>query len=102
MNSNQDQLERHFTFAAIDNIEETGADWTRDLERLRAGETTAAALLELCLEGADEDRVQGWRDYVDGLVAIIPVVDPEEEAACRGDYLMDQARDDAATGDRWS
>lgn len=32
--------------------------------------------------------------------ALAPVVDPEEAAACRGDYLMDQARDDRATGDR--
>lgn len=100
MNSNTDQLERHFSFAAIENIEETDADWTHDLQRLRDGSTTPEALLDFCLDGADPDRVQGWRDYVDGLVAIIPVHDPEEEAACRGDYLMDQARDDRATGDR--
>jgi hypothetical protein len=94
------ELTRIFTYAAIENIEETGADWSHDLDRLREGETTPEALLDFCLDGAGEDRVQGWRDYVDGLVAIIPVHDPEEEEACRGDWIHDSQRDDRATGDR--
>jgi hypothetical protein len=53
-----------FTHAAMQNIEETGADVADDLEAMIAGTHTRETLLAFCLEGADEDRVEGWRDYV--------------------------------------
>lgn len=58
----------NFSKAALANIEETGADSTEDLNRLRAGLTREALLAE-CLNQADPDREEGWRDYVDALVA---------------------------------
>lgn len=58
-----------FTTATLANLEETGTDWREDLAALRSGETTESALLELCLDGADDDRVDGWREYVAALVA---------------------------------
>lgn len=58
-----------FTTEAQENIAETGADWESDLRALKSGEHTEESLLELCLNGADEDRVQGWREYVETLVA---------------------------------
>lgn len=88
-----------FSDAALENIEETGADWTYDLERLREGRFTEESLLEHCLDGADDDRVQGWRDYVATLVALGPARDLDDEAACRADALYDQMRDDELTGD---
>jgi hypothetical protein len=53
--------------AAQLNVEETGCDPLDDLAALRDGRHTAASLLALCLDGADEDRVTGWREYVDAL-----------------------------------
>lgn len=56
-----------FTPAALACIAETGADHAADLAALRAGRTTPAALLAHCLDGADDDRAEGWRDYVSAL-----------------------------------
>lgn len=53
-----------FSTAAQQNIDETGCDPQDDLYRVRVGEQTREGLLSLCLDGAEEDRVQGWRDYV--------------------------------------
>lgn len=50
------------------NLEETGVDYWSDLEALRSGEHTAESLLAYCLDGADEDRVEAWREYVSALV----------------------------------
>lgn len=60
-----------FTSAALANIAETGADWSADLAALRAGTLTASALLGHCLDGADDDRAEGWREYVATLEASI-------------------------------
>jgi hypothetical protein len=49
-------------------VEETGADVGEDMEALRSGKHTPESLLAFCLDGADDDRVQGWRDYVAALV----------------------------------
>lgn len=57
--------------AAATNVEETGVDVAADLAALRSGEHTAESLLAHCLDGADEDRVEGWRDYVSALVAAV-------------------------------
>lgn len=54
------------------NIDETGASPLDDLAQLRSGAQTAASLLEHCLDGADEDRVEGWREYVAALVEAVP------------------------------
>lgn len=91
-------FEPDFTDAALENIAETGADWAHDLERLRDG-MTESDLLALCLEGADADREQGWREYVETLAAVGPARDPAEEAAYAADRAYDQAKDDALTGD---
>lgn len=58
-----------FTCAAASNIEETGCDVEGDLYELRTGKTTRERLLAACLDGADTDHVQGWRDYVAAIVA---------------------------------
>lgn len=52
------------TDAAVENINETGTDVAADLAAIRSGEHTAESLLAECLNGADDDRVQGWREYV--------------------------------------
>lgn len=57
-----------FSAAALEAIEETSADWKRDLLALRHGATTAETLLAKCLDGADDDRAEGWRDYVSALM----------------------------------
>lgn len=64
-----------FSRAALENIEETGANWRRDLEQLLGGSHTPATLLEFCLDGAEPDREQGWRDYVAALEALMPARD---------------------------
>jgi len=53
-----------FSQAALENIKETGIDPADDVARVRAGLSPDALLAE-CLEGADEDRVEGWREYVE-------------------------------------
>ena len=58
-----------FTAAAMDNIAETSADVEADLAALRSGQHNESSLLAFCLDGAAEDRVAGWRDYVATLVA---------------------------------
>lgn len=49
-----------FTGAALENIAETGIDPQDDLAAVSAGSMTPEQLLEHCLDGADEDRRQGW------------------------------------------
>jgi hypothetical protein len=49
------------------NVDETGADPEEDAYAIRHGETTREKLLAECLDGADEDRVQGWHEYVDAV-----------------------------------
>lgn len=58
-----------FTSAAIQNIEETSADVAADVAALRSGAHTRESLLAHCLDGADDDRAQGWHEYVDAVVA---------------------------------
>lgn len=65
-----------FSEAAQQNIDETGADYEVDLYELRTGRITAESLLAHCLDGAGEDREQGWRDYVAALVAAGGVEQP--------------------------
>lgn len=50
--------------AAAACVEEAGVDVDADVAALRDGRTTPAALLRACLDGADDARVQGWREYV--------------------------------------
>lgn len=68
-----------FTRAALDAIEETGVDPTDDLDALRCGRMTAADLLARCLDGADADRAEGWRDYVSALARCADVTFPDAE-----------------------
>ena len=61
-----------FTPAAASNIEETGIDADeihRDVRSICNGDSSEYALLGRCLDGADPDRVEGWRDYVSAIVA---------------------------------
>ena len=60
-----------FTKAAQENIDETGCDVEADLAALRSGAHTRESLLAHCLDGADPDREEGWREYVEALVAAI-------------------------------
>jgi uncharacterized protein (DUF1786 family) len=62
----------NWTPAAMEVAEETGlrhAEVADEIERVRNGELTREALLARCLDGADEDRVAGWTEYVDAVVA---------------------------------
>jgi hypothetical protein len=56
-----------FSKAALESIEETGINPVEDLERLLMHRVTPAELLEECLQGAEDDREEGWRDYVSAL-----------------------------------
>ena len=57
-----------FSRTAQANIDETGAFPLDDLAQLRSGAQTGASLLAYCLDGADEDRADGWIEYVTTLV----------------------------------
>lgn len=61
-------LREKLTTAALLNVQETGINPSEDLESLIGGET-AESILARCLDGADDDRVQGWREYVETLEA---------------------------------
>lgn len=56
--------------AAQECVEETGIDPLDDVEAIRTGKHTAETLLGECLDGADEDRVEGWREYVAEIVRV--------------------------------
>lgn len=42
-----------------------------DLAALREGKHTAESLLAYCLDGADEAEAEGWREYVEAVVAAV-------------------------------
>ena len=54
------------TRAAAENVLETGTNVTADVEAARC---LQSSWQEECLDGADEDRLQGWRDYIDAVMA---------------------------------
>jgi hypothetical protein len=58
-----------FSRAAAEAIVETGCDPLEDVEAIRSGAHTETSLLAYCLDGADEDRVEAWREYVATIVA---------------------------------
>ncbi len=58
----------HLTKAALENVLATGIDPQLDVEALVAGTASAEDLLSLCLDGADENAVDGWREYVRAVV----------------------------------
>lgn len=65
-----------WTSEAMAVAEETGLDMDEiasDIGRVRDGRDTRADLLARCLDGADADRVQGWTEYVDAVVAAASV-----------------------------
>lgn len=77
-----------FTPAALANIQETGCDPNADVAALRSGQYSIASLLTHCLDGADADREQGWRDYVSALADALDFVTVETmpdwcRASCR-------------------
>lgn len=57
-----------FSDAAMACIEESGVDVTDDIRSVERGEETRESLLTRCLNGADADREQGWREYVSAVV----------------------------------
>ena len=89
------------TRAAALNVAETGIDVSDDVARLRRGATDAEALLAECLDGADDDRVEGWRDYVLAVAAAAPTlkVDLAIEADDGGDVSACRARLDLVVDD---
>ena len=64
------------SLAAARCAEESGVNVEEDLDSLRSGLLTSAALLDACLDGADDDRVEGWRDYVSALSAHLAAEEP--------------------------
>ena len=89
-----------FTRAALENIEETGIVPARDLARLNAGLSPDDLLAE-CLDGADADRVPGWRDYVRELECAMRSLDeePDSERTQLADHLMQDAKDRRERGE---
>lgn len=57
------------TAAAAMNVEECSVDVLADAARMQRG-LTVEALLSECLDGADADRVQGWREYVEAVADV--------------------------------
>lgn len=64
------------TVAAAENVAEGGMDVAADVAALRAGTATRETLLAECLDGADDDRIQGWHDYVSSVTAAVDDVAP--------------------------
>ena len=64
-----------FSEAALRCIEETGTNIEDDVDALRDGSMSPAELLTHCLDGADEDRYQGWLDYVNELGRAVMAAD---------------------------
>ena len=60
---------------AIELITETGADPATDVRALRTGAHTRASMLAYCLDGAEGDRVDGWTEYVEAVVAVAIVAE---------------------------
>jgi hypothetical protein len=56
------------THLALENVAETGIDPADDVCRVATAGLSRADLLAECLDGADDDRVAGWREYVDAVV----------------------------------
>lgn len=57
--------------AARENMTEAGLtvrDVCADVDAIRSGAHTRESLLAFCMSGADEDRAQGWADYVGYIV----------------------------------
>ena len=52
-----------FSHDALSSIEETGCDPDADLQALVTGTQTPAGLWAHCVDGADDDRLDGWKDY---------------------------------------
>lgn len=74
-----------FSKAALECIEETDPEVLADMDKVRSGLLSRETLLMACLDGADDDRTRGWRDYVDEIVrvaqspSIIEIVSGEGE-----------------------
>ena len=79
------------TDAASENVRECGVDARKDIARVRNG-LTADQLLSECLDGADEDQVGGWADYVDAVIEAAMTPEDVEalriEAAAHGDIEL--------------
>lgn len=85
----QEQLDRFkFSDAALEAIEEMDADFEADAAQIADGRLTREALLVHCLNGAEPDREQGWRDYVDAIVAA-----SQSRAATARLLRLDEERD---------
>jgi len=56
---------------AISNVLETGISVREDLAEIRAGAWTRQSFLVHCLDGAEADRREGWRQYVEALFDLV-------------------------------
>lgn len=61
---------KHFTHAALECLQSASANYLEDVALIRSGRLTRDRLTIYCLDGASEDVVQGWLDYVSGVMAI--------------------------------
>ena len=106
-----------FTPAALENIEETDADVLADLAKVRSGVLSREMLLIACLDGADDDRVRGWRDYVEEICRVaarpstIEIVSGEGEGEGTIELydgkrtaraLLSRLNGERCNGDRWA
>lgn len=53
---------------AMDEVGIDERDFERDVERYSLGRISRNQLLSFVLDGSNEDRVEGWTDYVDAVV----------------------------------
>jgi len=86
----------HLTPAAIDLVDETGCDPEGDVRDLLDGSQTRETLIAYCLDGAAEDRVEGWREYV---AAVVEEADRRRAARAAAASAADAARAAAYAAD---
>lgn len=69
------------TFDAAECVESASADVRADVRAMLDGSSTAEALLSWCLDGADEESVSGWREYVEAIEAHVERVQSKARKA---------------------
>jgi hypothetical protein len=60
-----------FSPAAREFASETGSDVVDDVAAILLGKLNPETFMELCLDGADDDRVAGARAYTAGIVGCV-------------------------------
>lgn len=87
---------------AARSVEWAGVNVAEDLRALRAGETTAEALLAECLDGAEPEHEGDWRDYVSAVCAAAEQAAPAcESGTATGEPCVWTGEADELTTVEW-